>query len=207
MEQLGHLLGRLLECRPHDMRGRLVVELLNAFAEIGFGDLNAAALEERPQVAFLGEHRLRLHQVLGTVRVEDVVDDLVVLMGVARPVHRRTVAHRAGLEHLQVTRQVGQRVLFDLGRERAQVLPLGHLARRGVAAHAQPPDQRVERAHVGLVLEEFEGDAGLIDRFHRASPFRISARCTNWKSSPEEDAMRLAQPCRCIRHDMSADTM
>jgi hypothetical protein len=40
----------------------LIVELLDALTEIGFGDLDPAPLEERPQLAFLGQHRLGLHQ-------------------------------------------------------------------------------------------------------------------------------------------------
>ena len=74
-----------------DMTRRLVVELLDAFAQIGLDYLDAARLEERAHVAFVGQHRLALDQRLGAARRKDVVDDLVVLAGVARPMHLHAI--------------------------------------------------------------------------------------------------------------------
>jgi hypothetical protein len=115
------------------MARRFVVELLDAFAQIGLGDLDPASLQERARVAFLGQHRLRLHEVLGAVRGEDVVDDLVVLVGIPRPVDLHAVTLCARLEELEIVRKVRQRMLLDLRRQVAQFLPLRDLACRRVA--------------------------------------------------------------------------
>jgi hypothetical protein len=74
-----------------DVARRLVVELLDALAEVGLHRLDAAVGEERPQLALVGQHRLALDERRRAVRLQDLVDDLVVLGGVARPVHDHAV--------------------------------------------------------------------------------------------------------------------
>jgi hypothetical protein len=56
VKQVGHVLGCLLEGRADDVARRLVVELLDAFAKVGLGDLDAVSLQERARIAFLGQH-------------------------------------------------------------------------------------------------------------------------------------------------------
>ena len=73
--------------RGHDDVARgLVVELLDALAQIGLHDLDAPILEEGPHVALVGEHRLRLDQRARIARAHDVEHDLVVLGGILGPV-------------------------------------------------------------------------------------------------------------------------
>src|SRR6202030_1645514 len=71
------------------------------------------------------------------------------------------------------------------------------------AALAEPPDQRVEvPPRVVVALEKRRGLAGMVDRLHEMPPLSTSARCTKRTSSPR----RRAQPCRCIRHEVSGET-
>jgi hypothetical protein len=90
------------------------VELLDALAQIGLGDRDATPFKEGPHLTFLGQHRLGLHQGLRPMGAEDLVDDLVVLVRVPRPVHMHAIGRGPLLELLQVVREVRQRVLFDL---------------------------------------------------------------------------------------------
>jgi len=45
-----------MDRRHDDVAGRLVVELLDALAQIGLDHLDVTALEERTHVAFLCQH-------------------------------------------------------------------------------------------------------------------------------------------------------
>ena len=121
-EHLGHVAAQLVHRRHDDVAGRLVVELLDALAEVGLDHLDAAVLEEGPHVAFLGQHRLALDQRARRAR-QDVEDDLVVLGRVARPVHVRAVLDRVALELLEIVGEMGERVLLDRGGQRAQLFP------------------------------------------------------------------------------------
>src|SRR5208282_2493620 len=105
-KHLRNIAAQLVDRRDDNMAGRLVVELLDALAEIGLDHLDATGLEERTHVAFLRQHRFALDQRLGAVRREDVVNDVVVLAGIARPMHLRAVALRLGFELLEVVRKM-----------------------------------------------------------------------------------------------------
>ena len=87
MEQLADVLLLEVDGGHHDVAGRLPQELDDALAEVGIDDLDPPLDEVGVQVAFLGEHRLALHQALDAVVAQDPVDDPVVLVRVARPVH------------------------------------------------------------------------------------------------------------------------
>ena len=110
MKNLGYIAAQLVDRRHHDVARRLVVELLDALAEVGLDDLDAAVLEERPHLALVGQHRLALHQDLCGVLLEERIHDLVVLGRVARPVHVHAVRHRVALELLRVVGEVRERV-------------------------------------------------------------------------------------------------
>ena len=85
--------------------------------------------------------------------VEDVVDDRVVLLGIARPMDVGAELGRVLLELFEVLVQVRERVFLDLRRQLAEVVPLGHAGDRLVAILAHPPDEAVVG---GLV--HFQGD-------------------------------------------------
>src|SRR5262249_44856004 len=139
----------------------------------------------------------------GPSRRENLVDDLVVLGGVAGPVHMRPVLLRACLELLEIVRQMRKGVLFDLGCENAQLLPFRNCARLAVALESEIPKPPVVEFLVGLGGDEFRGCLGMIDPLHARSPLRICAIWMKRMSRPT----RSAQPFWCMRHDMSAETM
>jgi hypothetical protein len=186
-----------------DVARRLVIELLDALAEVGLHRLDAAVGEERPQLALVGQHRLALDQRRHGVRLQDLGDDLVVLGGVARPVHDHAVGDRVALELDQVVAEVAERVLLDRRGERAQLLPLGDRLRLGVALAAQVPEALVVELGVVLRFDEARRRLGVVDAAHALAPFSTCAMCTNLIGAPA----RCAQPRWCIRHDMSGETM
>jgi hypothetical protein len=100
----GHVGAKLVHRRHDDVARRLVVELLNALAEVGFHDLDAALFEKWPHVALVGQHRLGLDQRARTASAHDVEHDLVVLGRVPGPMDMRPVTGRVALELLQIAR-------------------------------------------------------------------------------------------------------
>ena len=153
--------------RGHDdVARRLVVELLDALAEIGLHDLDAAGFEKRPHVALVGQHRLRLDQRARAARLHDVEHDLVVLGGVPCPMHVRAVARRVALEFLEVVGEVGQRVFLDRRGQRAQLLPFGKVLALAVALLAQVPQPLVVEFDVVLRLDELRRGFGVVDALH-----------------------------------------
>ena len=163
----GHVPAELVDGGHDDVARRFVVELLDAFAQIGLHDLDAAGLEKRPHLALVGEHRLRLDQRARPARTQDVEHDLVVLGGVHRPVHMRAVLYRIALELLQIVGEMGERVFLDRRRERAQLLPLGQVLALAVALLAQVPQPPVVKLEVVLGLDELRGRFGVVDALHR----------------------------------------
>ena len=86
-EYFGHIGAQLVHRGHHDMARVLIVELLDALAEIGLDHLDPDRSHVGPEAALLGQHRLALDQRLGAVVAEDAVHDAVVLGGVACPMH------------------------------------------------------------------------------------------------------------------------
>ena len=87
VEQLADLFLLDVNRRQHDVAGRLVPQLHDPFAQVGVDDFDAVPLQVRIQVAFFGEHRLALDELLHAVSLQDLQHDLVVLGGIAGPVH------------------------------------------------------------------------------------------------------------------------
>ncbi len=72
----------------------LMIELLDAFAEIGFHHCDAARLEIVAHVALVGEHRLALDERGHAALAHQLVDELVVLLRVRRKMHDDAVLFR-----------------------------------------------------------------------------------------------------------------
>ena len=142
-ENLGHVSPELVYGRHHDMARVLVVELLDALAEIGLDNLDTDRRHVMPEPAFLGQHRLALDQRLCAMILKNAVDDLIVLGGVAHPMHVDAVRPRIGLELLQILVEMGERVLLDRRGERAQLLPFGNAVHLAVALLPQIPQPLV----------------------------------------------------------------
>ena len=149
-----HVGAQLVHGRYDDVARRLVIELLDALAEVGFHDLDAAGFEKRPHVAFVGQHRLRLDQRACAARIHDLENDLVVLGSVPCPMHVNAVARRVGLEFLEVVGEVGQRVFLDLRGQRPERLPFVELYAFAVALLPQVPEPAIMEFDVILGLDE-----------------------------------------------------
>ena len=162
-EDLGNVAAQLVHGRHDDVARRLVVELLDALAEVGLGDDDAVRHEMLAHPALLGQHRLRLDEGAGARPAQDVENDRVVLGRVARPVHGDAVLLRLGLEPLEVGVEVGERVLLDRGRQLAQLLPFGDGVGLPVALDAQVPQPLVVELQVLRRGQEALGRLGVVD--------------------------------------------
>ena len=203
-EEGRHVESELVDGGHNDVARRLVGELLDAFAEVRFGDLDAALLEVGRHAALLLEHRLALDQRLDPVRLEYVVDDRVVLLGVAGPVDVRAELGRVGLELFEVLVQVRERVLLDLRCQLAEFLPLRHAGDGLVAVLAHPPDEAVVGGLMLLQRDEARGPPfGIDGTGHGEPPFRIWAMWMTFIGS----FRRSITPFMWSRQDMSAEAM
>src|SRR5580658_2354416 len=78
-EHLGDITSGFVYRWAYDVAWRLVVELLDPLAEIGFSHLDAGGAHIFIKAAFVGEHRLGLDQSPRASGTKDVVDDPIVL--------------------------------------------------------------------------------------------------------------------------------
>src|SRR5258705_7271785 len=142
----------------------LVVKLLNAFAQIGLDHLDPDGSHVMPEAALLGQHRLAFDQRRRAVVTQDAVYDLVMLGGVARPMHVDPVRSRIGLELVEVLVEMGERVLLDRRSERAKLLPFGNAVHLSVALLSQIPEPLVMHLLVLSGSDEARGRLLLVDR-------------------------------------------
>src|SRR5260221_4435660 len=142
----------------------LVVELLDALAEIGLDHLDPDRSHVVPEAALLGQHRLALDERLSAIVAQDGVDDLVVLGGVAGPMHLDPVRSRIGLELVEIFVEMGERVLLDRRGERPEFLPFGNAVHLAVALLPQVPEPLVMHLLVLGSGDEARGGFCLVDR-------------------------------------------
>src|SRR6516162_2405500 len=117
-----------------------------------------------PEAAFLGQHRLALDQRLGAMILKDAVDYLIVLGGVARPMHVDAVGASTGLELLQILVEMSECMLVDRRGEGAQLLPFGNPMHLAVALLPQVPQPLVMHLLVLGRRNEARGGFRLVDR-------------------------------------------
>jgi hypothetical protein len=139
-KHLGDVGTKLVHRRHHHMARVLIVELLDALAQIGLDHLDSDRRHVVAETAFLGEHRLALDERRRAVIAENTVDGVIVLGSVTRPVQVNAVSARIGLEFLEVAVEMDERVLLDRRGERAQLLPFGNGVHLAVAFPAQIPE-------------------------------------------------------------------
>jgi len=163
-EHLRHVGPELVDCRHHDVARVFIVELLDALAKVGLDDLDPDRRHVRTETALLGQHRLALDQRRGAVVVENSVDDLIVLGGVARPMDIDAVRPGIGFELFQVLVEMGKRVLLDRRGEGAQLLPFGNGMHLAVALLSQIPKPLVVHLLVLGRGNETRGGFRLVDR-------------------------------------------
>src|SRR3981081_4060539 len=142
----------------------LVVKLLNALAEIGLEPLAPDGSHVMPEAALLGQHRLAFDQRCRAVVAQDAVHDLVMLGGVACPMHVDPVRSRIGLELVEILVEMGERVLLDCRSEGAKLLPFGNAVHLSVALLSQIPEPLVMHLLVLGSGDEARGSLLLIYR-------------------------------------------
>src|ERR1700692_1437742 len=142
----------------------LVVKLLDALAEIGLNHLNPDGSHVVPEAALLGQHRLAFDQRCRAVVVQDAVHNLVMLGGVACPMHVDSVRSRIGLELAEILIQRGEAVLLDRRSERPKFLPFWNAVHLAVALLSQVPEPLVMHLLVLGSGDEARGSLLLVDR-------------------------------------------
>ena len=95
---------------------------------------------------------------------QDAVHDLVVLGGVACPMHVDSVRSRIGLELVEILVEMGERVLLDRRSERPKLLPFGNAVHLAVALLPQIPEPLVMHLLVLGSGDEARGSLLLVDR-------------------------------------------
>src|SRR5260370_34329390 len=142
----------------------LLVKLLDALAEIGLVHLNPDGSHVVPEAAFLGQHRLAFDQRRGVVVAQDAVHNLVMLGGVARPMHVNPIRSRIGLELVEILVEMGERVLLDRRSERPKLLPFRNAVHLAVALLSQIPEPLVVHLLMLGSGDETRGSRLLVDR-------------------------------------------
>jgi len=117
-----------------------------------------------PEAAFLGQHRLAFDQRRGAVVAQDAVHNLVMLGGVACPMHVDPIRSRIGLELVEILVEMGERVLLDRRSERPKLLPFGNAVHLAVALLSQIPEPLVVHLLVLGGGDEARGSLLLVDR-------------------------------------------
>src|SRR5260221_7684876 len=163
-EDFCHIGAQLVYGWHHDMAWILVVKLLDAFAEIGFDHLNPDGSHVVPEAALLGQHRLAFDQRCGAVVAQDAVHNLVMLGGVACPMHMDPVRSRIGLELTEILVEMGERVLLDRRSERPKLLPFWNAVHLAVTLLSQVPESLVMHLLVLGGGDEARGSLLLVDR-------------------------------------------
>ncbi len=107
-EQRRNVTAQFVDCRHHYMRWLLVVELLYAFSEVGLVDVDTVTPHELAHAAFVHCHGLAFGHGLYIVLPEYVEYYIVVLFGVAGPVHMYSVGFGVGCELLQIAVELRQ---------------------------------------------------------------------------------------------------
>jgi hypothetical protein len=114
-----------------NVAGPVVAELDYQLGEVGLDRGDALGLEVLVEADLLGRHRLDLHHFTCASGPNQVRDDAVGFIGVARPMHHATARRDISLELLKQLRQPGQHIVLKRTARQAQLLPVGAFTDRG----------------------------------------------------------------------------
>ena len=106
--------------RRNDVAWRLVAQLNDIFAQIGFDGFNTIAFQVLIDRDFLGDHRLALGDGFGIGALADIEDDIAGILGTCRPVDTAATVLNLGLIGLQIMIQMAEHMVFDVSRAVAQ---------------------------------------------------------------------------------------
>src|ERR1700723_227533 len=153
-EQLSYIPPGLVYGGENDMARRLSVKLLNSFPQVRFDYGDTARLKERRHAALFLQHRLALDQFLRPVLFEDGIHNRIVFRSIDCPVNVGAAFSGVGLELLQIVVEMGKRMLFDLGPNVAQLLPLGNSCCLHVTPLHRGPEESIMHRFVDLIMND-----------------------------------------------------
>ncbi len=144
-EELGDLVGRLLERGGDDVRRVLAAELEDVLAEIGLDDLQPGRLERGVELDLLGRHGLRLRNELRVVPSADLDDIGAGLLGGCADLDVPASRLERPRELLQVAIDVADGPHPDVVRSAAERLDVLELAPGLEPVGTQSPDRDLDR--------------------------------------------------------------
>ena len=110
----------------HDVAGHVVGQLDDHLGEVGLASADALFLQELVEVGLLGGHGLDLDDLVDALGLDDVRDDAVGLVLVARPVDDAAAGGHVALEFLKQLGHAGGDLELDGLGGAAQVFPVRH---------------------------------------------------------------------------------
>ena len=138
--------------RGHQDVARLVVaQLHDQLGEVGLDRRDALALEVLVEADLLGGHGLDLDDLVGPGGADQVGDDAVGLVGVARPVHDAAAGDDVGLELFEQLRQPRHHVLLEGAAGQPELFPVLAFAHDSKAFGADGAGRVADvAAHLGV---------------------------------------------------------
>ena len=139
----------------HDMAGGFAPKLHDSLAEIRVDDFDTLGFEVGIESAFLGEHRLALHDMANATVPQKAGDDFVVLVRISRPMNDGSGGGRVLFEFTPEFWKFGECGSLDRAGLIAQSLPVRHEIGGLVALAANEPERLVVPARAIDVGYEF----------------------------------------------------
>src|SRR5690242_11712179 len=221
-----------VNCGGDDVARWLVAELHDPLSEIRVDHVDAAVLEVGIETAFLGQHRLALDEPLRAARRENLVDDLVMLIRIACPVHPHAIPDCIGLELLEILVESREGVLLDRRCELTQQFPLGNGGGCSIALLAQKPDRTVVPVDARGVCQEACARGSMVHALPLPELRKLECAASHERAAPATCAVvdcgvpeppwlastsatciigrlipsRAARPFMCITHERSVET-
>ena len=152
-ECVGDLFLNQMDRRCDDVARRLMPQLDDVFAEIGFDGSNAVRLEEIVEPHLLGDHRLALRDELGARRAANLQHRGARLLGGARPMHLAAGSLDLAFVQLKVEVEVLESVILDRAAGFAQRLELRQPLDSQTTPQWKPGSRQTQRALQILVSQ------------------------------------------------------
>src|SRR5579883_1227486 len=213
-EHLTNLRPVLVNGRHQNVRGALTGQLNNQLGQVGLNRLNPPGPEREIQTNLIGGQGLHLNDLASLVRGDDLSDQPIGLLRLARPMDLPARALHRGLQLEQIGIQVAQRALFNGPPGLAQRLPIGYLLDHARAFLANRMGGLVQVAPQLRIVQRLSRRA--LKRRQR-TPLQAKSRSIAHRKSSSVDARISARwtgrtparwRCRaspiCIKHELSA---
>ena len=196
---IGDLLLHQVDRRRDDVARRLVAQLDDVFAEIGFDRGDAVRFEMLVEGDLLGDHRFALGDDLGIRGAADIEDRGARLLGIARPMHMAARGGDVSLVKLEVEIEICQHMVLDRAALFAQFLEFRQARDRLQPALRKPGTGKAER-----LLQDWVGETrpricrkAVAGRLH--VPIAPERRSGERRLSCRRALRRHGEPRHCCR--------